>query len=178
MVYRNNEWLYGYREDDPLGGHDPNSSSKAAAELAIASWRASLCGSQPHQSPHLLIASAWAGNVIGGGDWAADRIVPDAMRALERGEPIGVRNPAATRPWQRVLEPLDGYLLLAERLSADPSLASAFNFGPQLEAHRSVRELVVEALLHRPGSWVDQSDPGAPHEASLLNLVIDKVTAA
>jgi CDP-glucose 4,6-dehydratase len=173
-VYRNNEWLYGYRENDPLGGHDPYSSSKAAAELAIASWRASFCGSQPHQTPHLLIASARAGNVIGGGDWAADRIVPDAMRALGRGEPIGVRNPAATRPWQHVLEPLGGYLLLAERLSADPSLADAFNFGPQLEANRSVRELVEQALRHWPGSWVDQSDPQAPHEASLLNLVIDK----
>jgi CDP-glucose 4,6-dehydratase len=173
-VYRNNEWLYGYRENDPLGGHDPYSSSKAAAELAIASWRASFCGSLPHQSPQLRIASARAGNVIGGGDWAADRIVPDAMRALGRGEPIGVRNPAATRPWQHVLEPLGGYLLLAERLSADPSLADAFNFGPQLEANRSVRELVAAALRHWPGSWVDQSDPQAPHEASLLNLVIDK----
>ncbi len=173
-VYRNNEWLYGYRENDPLGGHDPYSSSKAAAELAIASWRASFCGDQPHQTPHLRIASARAGNVIGGGDWAADRIVPDAMRALARGEPIGVRNPAATRPWQHVLEPLGGYLLLAERLSADASLASAFNFGPQLEANRSVRELVEQALGHWPGRWEDQSDPQAPHEASLLNLVTDK----
>jgi CDP-glucose 4,6-dehydratase len=173
-VYRNNEWLYGYRENDPLGGHDPYSSSKAAAELAIASWRASFCGNQPHQTPHLRIASARAGNVIGGGDWAADRIVPDAMRALAKHETIGVRNPGATRPWQHVLEPLGGYRLLAERLSADPGLATAFNFGPQLEANRSVRELVEQALLHWPGSWLDQSDPGAPHEASLLNLVIDK----
>jgi CDP-glucose 4,6-dehydratase len=173
-VYRNNEWLYGYRENDPLGGHDPYSSSKAAAELAIASWRSSFCGHQPHQSPQLRIASARAGNVIGGGDWAADRIVPDAMRALAKGETIGVRNPAATRPWQHVLEPLGGYLLLAERLSADPSLAETFNFGPQLEANRSVRELVEQALRHWPGSWEDQSDPQAPHEASLLNLVIDK----
>jgi CDP-glucose 4,6-dehydratase len=110
-VYRNNEWLYGYRENDPLGGHDPYSSSKAAAELAIASWRASFCGNQPHQTPHLRIASARAGNVIGGGDWAADRIVPDAMRALAKHETIGVRNPGATRPWQHVLEPLGGYML-------------------------------------------------------------------
>jgi CDP-glucose 4,6-dehydratase len=173
-VYRNNEWLYGYRENDPLGGHDPYSSSKAAAEIAIASWRASFCGSQAHQSPHLRLASARAGNVIGGGDWAADRIVPDAMRALAAGEPIGVRNPAATRPWQHVLEPLGGYLLLAERLCGDPGLATAFNFGPQLEANRSVRELVEEALQHWPGHWEDRSDPSAPHEASLLNLVIDK----
>ncbi len=173
-VYRNNEWLYGYREIDPLGGHDPYSSSKAAAEIAIASWRSSFCGDQPHQTPHLRIASARAGNVIGGGDWAADRIVPDAMRALAQGEPIGVRNPAATRPWQHVLEPLGGYLLLAERLSGDGSLATAFNFGPQLEANRSVRELVEQALRHWPGRWEDQSDALAPHEASLLHLVIDK----
>jgi CDP-glucose 4,6-dehydratase len=179
-VYRNNEWLYGYRENDPLGGHDPYSSSKAAAELAIASWRASFCGKAAHQTPLLRIASARAGNVIGGGDWAEDRIVPDAMRALAAAQPIGVRNSIATRPWQHVLEPLGGYLLLAERLSgaSDPAaiaaLASAFNFGPQLEANRSVRELVEEALRHWPGSWLDQSDPNAPHEASLLNLVIDK----
>jgi CDP-glucose 4,6-dehydratase len=173
-VYRNNEWLYGYRENDPLGGNDPYSSSKAAAELAIASWRSSFCGTQPHQTPHLRIASARAGNVIGGGDWAADRIVPDAMRALGRGEPIGVRNPAATRPWQHVLEPLGGYLLLAERLTASAELADAFNFGPQLEANCSVRELVEEALRYWPGRWEDQSDPQAPHEASLLNLVTDK----
>jgi CDP-glucose 4,6-dehydratase len=182
-VYRNNEWLYGYRENDPLGGHDPYSSSKAAAELAIASWRASFCGRAPHQTPYLQVASARAGNVIGGGDWAADRIVPDAMRALGRGEAIGVRNPSATRPWQHVLEPLGGYLLLAERLHqgtagkaamADHPLASAFNFGPQLEANRCVRELVEEALRHWPGAWEDRSDPASPHEASLLNLVIDK----
>jgi CDP-glucose 4,6-dehydratase len=174
-VYRNNEWLYGYRENDPLGGHDPYSSSKAAAELAIASWRASFCGSAPHQVPLLRIASARAGNVIGGGDWAAERIMPDAMRALACGQPIGVRNPAATRPWQHVLEPLGGYLLLAERLSTEGErLASAFNFGPQLEANRSVRELVEEALHHWPGQWVDQSHASSPHEAGLLHLVTDK----
>lgn len=173
-VYRNNEWLYGYRENDPLGGHDPYSSSKAAAEIAIASWRSSFCGRFPHQTPHLRIASARAGNVIGGGDWALDRIVPDAMRALSRGEAIGVRNPAATRPWQHVLEPLGGYLRLAEALAASTELASAFNFGPQLEANRPVRELVEEALRYWPGRWQDQSDPNAPHEASLLNLVIDR----
>ena len=176
-VYRNNEWLYGYRENDPLGGHDPYSSSKAATELAIASWRSSFCGSQPHQTPQLRVASARAGNVIGGGDWAADRIVPDAMRALAEGQPIGVRNPLATRPWQHVLEPLGGYLRLAEQLAgaADPALlATAFNFGPQLEANRSVRELVEESLRHWPGRWEDQSDPSSPHEANLLNLVIDR----
>jgi CDP-glucose 4,6-dehydratase len=173
-VYRNQEWVYGYRENDPLGGHDPYSSSKAAAEIAISSWRSSFCGTLPHQTPHLRVASARAGNVIGGGDWALDRIVPDAMRALSRGVPIGVRNPAATRPWQHVLEPLGGYLCLAEALSGLADRASAFNFGPRLEANRPVRELVEEALRHWPGHWQDQSDPHAPHEASLLNLVIDR----
>lgn len=180
-VYANQEWDYGYRESDRLGGHDPYSASKAAAELAIASWRDSFCGPGAHQTPHLAIATARAGNVIGGGDWAVDRIVPDAMRALAAGKPIPLRNPAATRPWQHVLEPLGGYLLLAERLFAEANrspvrftLASAFNFGPGLEANRSVRELVETALQHWPGSWRDGSDPHAPHEAGRLHLQIDK----
>ena len=105
-VYANKEWEYGYRECDELGGHDPYSASKAAAELAIASWRNSFCGEKKHQNSHIKIATARAGNVIGGGDWADDRIVPDAMRALAIGEKIDVRNPKATRPWQHVLEPL------------------------------------------------------------------------
>jgi CDP-glucose 4,6-dehydratase len=185
-VYANQEWDYGYRESDRLGGHDPYSASKAAAELAIASWRASFCGSAAHQTPYLAIATARAGNVIGGGDWAADRIVPDAMRAIAAGDPILLRNPEATRPWQHVLEPLGGYLRLAEalyttRTSPDElvspgqnSFASAFNFGPALESNRSVRELVDEALKHWPGSWRDCSDPHAPHEAGRLHLQIDK----
>jgi CDP-glucose 4,6-dehydratase len=174
-VYANREWDYGYREDDRLGGHDPYSASKAAAELAIASWRASFCGTGAHQSPHLAIATARAGNVIGGGDCAEARIVPDAMRALAAGEPIPVRNPRATRPWQHVLEPLGGYLLLAERLTTGAeSFASAFNFGPSLEANRPVQELVEAALQHWPGDWQDLSDPDAPHEAGRLHLQIDK----
>jgi len=174
-VYENREWAYGYREPDRLGGHDPYSASKAAAEIAIASWRSSFCGTAPHQTPHLRIATARAGNVIGGGDWAADRIVPDAMRALAAGEPISVRNPSATRPWQHVLEPLGGYLRLAEALSNDPKPpCEAFNFGPYLESNRPVRDLVHTMLQHWPGAWVDQSDPAAPHEAGLLHLQIDK----
>jgi CDP-glucose 4,6-dehydratase len=174
-VYENKEWPYGYREPDRLGGHDPYSASKAAAELAIASWRASFCGTAPHQTPHLRIATARAGNVIGGGDWAADRIVPDAMRALAKDEPIAVRNPAATRPWQHVLEPLGGYLRLAEALATDTDPpCEAFNFGPQLESNRPVRELIHSILSHWPGEWIDQSDPDAPHEAGLLHLQIDK----
>lgn len=174
-VYDNREWVHGYREPDRLGGHDPYSASKAAAELAIASWRASFCGSAAHQTPHLRIASARAGNVIGGGDWAAERIVPDAMRALAAGQSIPLRNPNATRPWQHVLEPLAGYLRLAEALALDPDPpCEAFNFGPPLESNRPVRELVETILSHWPGEWVDRSDPGAPHEAGLLHLQIDK----
>ncbi len=174
-VYANREWAYGYREPDRLGGHDPYSASKAAAEIAIASWRSSFCGSGSHQTAHLRIATARSGNVIGGGDWAADRIVPDAIRALAAGEPIGVRNPLATRPWQHVLEPLGGYLRLAEalRMETDPP-SEAFNFGPALASNRPVRELVSTMLSHWPGSWLDQRDPGAPHEANLLHLQIDK----
>ena len=174
-VYENREWAYGYRESDRLGGHDPYSASKAAAELAIGSWRASFCGREAHQTPHLRIATARAGNVIGGGDWAVDRIVPDAMRALAAGEPIAVRNPGATRPWQHVLEPLGGYLRLAEALATDAEPpCEAFNFGPQLESNRSVGELVESLLSHWPGEWMDRSEAGAPHEAGLLHLQIDK----
>lgn len=174
-VYANREWDYGYREDDRLGGHDPYSASKAAAELAIASWRSSFCGHSAYQTPKLAIATARSGNVIGGGDWAEDRIVPDAIRALVAGERVGVRRPEATRPWQHVLEPLGGYLMLAENLvSAPETYASAFNFGPSLESSRSVRELVEAALGHWPGQWNDCSDPQDPHEAGRLHLQIDK----
>jgi CDP-glucose 4,6-dehydratase len=177
--YENREWLYGYREGDPLGGHDPYSSSKAAAEIAISAWRRSFFDGHP-----VRIASARAGNVIGGGDWAADRIVPDCVRALQQHQPIPVRNPTATRPWQHVLEPLSGYLWLAAAL-ANPTLtgtrpellASAFNFGPTHDANRTVQELVVEVLKHWPGRWEDKSDPAAVHEARLLQLATDKARA-
>ena len=175
-VYENCEWAYGYRELDRLGGHDPYSASKAGAEIAIASWRSSFCGLGAHQTPHLHIATARAGNVIGGGDWATDRIVPDAIRSLARGEAIPVRNPAATRPWQHVIEPLSGYLMLAEVLASDTENppCEAFNFGPSLASNRSVGELVTTILEYWPGKWLDQSDPTAPHEANLLHLQIDK----
>ena len=174
-VYRNRDWDYGYRENDRLGGHDPYSASKAAAELAIASWRDSFCGVSDHQTDHLSIATARAGNVIGGGDWAEERIVPDAMRALALDKSIPVRSPDATRPWQHVLEPIGAYLLLAERLAVPGNrFSEAFNFGPLQESNRSVRELVEAVLQHWPGHWQDFSDPGAPHEASRLHLHIDK----
>ena len=185
-VYENQEWVYGYRESDTLGGNDPYSASKAAAELAIASWRNSFCGSARHQTQHLAIASARAGNVIGGGDWAADRIVPDAVRALSKANPISVRHPKATRPWQHILEPLSGYIKLAEALlhtqtalsqsetEAENIFASPFNFGPAVADNRSVRELVEEMLQHWKGSWCGGSDLEAPHEAGRLHLQIDK----
>ena len=174
--YENREWVHSYREEDPLGGFDPYSSSKGSAEIAIASWRRSFFTDHP-----VHIASARAGNVIGGGDWAKDRIMPDCVRALQRGEVIPVRNKIATRPWQHVLDPLSGYLWLAAVLH-EPSLrpygsdlfASAFNFGPSLNSKRSVADLVSEVLKHWPGKWEDRSDPKAVHEARLLNLATDK----
>ena len=175
--YQNREWLHAYREEDPMGGHDPYSASKGAAELVIASYRKSFFSS----SSKILLASARAGNVIGGGDWAKDRIIPDCIRALRRGEPIPVRNKTATRPWQHVLEPLGGYLWLGAMLSTDLSLtsdlrplASAFNFGPALASNKTVGELVQELIKHTGGTWLDQADPNGPHEASRLNLATDK----
>ncbi len=168
--YENREWLYGYREEDPLGGYDPYSSSKAAAELVIAACRRSFYASSP-----VAIASARAGNVIGGGDWATDRIVPDCMRHLQRGESIPIRNRNATRPWQHVLEPLSGYLSLgAQLLARRDQLAGAFNFGPNLQSNRSVGELVARVLEHWPGEAHDQTEANAPHEAGRLNLATDK----
>jgi CDP-glucose 4,6-dehydratase len=174
-VYENREWEHGYRETDRLGGHDPYSASKAGAELAVQSWRASFCGSATHQTPHLRIATARAGNVIGGGDWGADRIVPDAMRALAAQKPVVLRNPNATRPWQHVLEPLGGYLLLAQQLLTAPKPpCDAFNFGPPLSSNRPVVELVEAMLSHWPGRWEAAPQAQAPHEAGLLHLQIDK----
>ena len=131
-VYKNNEWVYGYRENDALGGIDPYSSSKAAAEIAIDSWRKSFFESNVNPSRNVRIASARAGNVIGGGDWSPNRIIPDVVRSISENKPILVRNPASTRPWQHVLEPLSGYLLLAEKLENNLDLTTAYNFGPSL----------------------------------------------
>lgn len=184
--YENKEWVHSYREEDPMGGYDPYSSSKGAAELVIAAYRRSYFSEELRTKgrvPDVRIASARAGNVIGGGDWALDRIVPDCIRALQRGEAIPVRNKVATRPWQHVLEPLSGYLWLGAGL-ANPQvsgfgsqvsqLTSAFNFGPALASNRTVKELVEELLKHWPGHWEDRSDPHAVHEAKLLNLATDK----
>ena len=154
-VYKNKEWNYGYRECDQLGGIDPYSSSKAAAEIAIDSWRASFCGKLPNQTPYLRIASARAGNVIGGGDWSPHRIIPDTIRALKNKENIQVRNPNSTRPWQHVLETLNGYLTLAEALHGSTLFAQPYNFGPSMNSNRTVAELVNEILVHWPGRWTN-----------------------
>jgi len=172
--YENRETVRPYREDDPMGGYDPYSCSKGCDELLIASYRRSFFNGK--DSP-VWLASARAGNVIGGGDWATDRIVPDCMRALDRGETIAVRNKKSTRPWQHVLEPLCGYLTLGAALDARKNydkIAGGFNFGPNPAANHTVKDLVVEVLKHRKGKWIDKSNPKAVHEAGLLNLDIRK----
>ncbi len=192
--YENREWHYGYREDEPMGGHDVYSMSKGAAELVVSSYRRSFFGPATLGRHGIAVASARAGNVVGGGDWAKDRIVPDSIAALADKRPIPVRNPDGVRPWQHVLEPLGGYLLLGARIggvappgasaAGDPTQAGpeeraryceAWNFGPRTEDARQVRA-VVEALIEAwgGGSWDDRHDPSSPHEAGLLRLSIDK----
>ena len=167
--YENREWVWPYRETDPLGGRDPYSASKAAAELITSMYRDSFLAARG-----VAVASARAGNVIGGGDWAEDRLLPDCVRAFGLGEPVVVRNPAAVRPWQHVLEPLAGYLLLAERLcgeSAADGYADAFNFGPAADDARPVGWLVAEMARLWGGDAAWRVDAGEhPHEARLLAL--------
>ena len=187
-VYENHETPQAYRETDRLGGHDLYSASKGCAEMVISSYRRSFFREciVTGKEPVIAVASARAGNVVGGGDWGKDRLVPDCVRSLERGEAIPVRNKTSTRPWQHVLEPLSGYLRLgaeifrelssasAEGGSRADALCSAFNFGPHSASHKTVLDLVTEILRHWPGEWQDQSDPDAPHEAGQLNLATDK----
>ncbi|MBL9171718.1 MAG: CDP-glucose 4,6-dehydratase [Verrucomicrobiales bacterium] len=164
----------GYQESDALGGHDIYSASKAAAELAVQAWRRSFFQDNPALGN---VASARGGNVIGGGDYAEDRLVPDCVRALLAGETIAVRNPHSTRPWQHVLDCLSGYLWLGARLGLDgknAKVASAFNFGPDPTANRPVVDLVEGILQVWPGAWKSLAPPNAPHEASKLNLNIEK----
>lgn len=172
--YQNKEWVWGYREDEPMGGYDPYSSSKGCSELVSNAYRQSF-----FQKSDISLATARAGNVIGGGDWALDRLVPDILRAFECKQPVIVRNPNATRPWQHVLEPLSGYLTLAEKLYVEGAAwAQAWNFGPRDEDARPVR-WIVEQLANSWGegaSW--QLDPGEhPHEANFLKLDISKARA-
>lgn len=177
--YQNNEWVWGYRENDRLGGFDPYSSSKACSELVTDAYRSSFFNPASFSRHGKSLASARAGNVFGGGDWQVDRIIPDCIRHLERGEPIIVRNPHAVRPWQHVLEPLSGYLLLAEKLFARPGVYDgAWNFGPEESSFLKVGAL-VDGVVRAWGSgcWEDRSDPEAVHEAHLLKLDITKAKA-
>jgi CDP-glucose 4,6-dehydratase len=171
--YENKEWVWGYRENEPMGGFDPYSNSKGCAELVTAAYRQSYFSSS--NSIH-NVASARAGNVIGGGDWSEDRLIPDAIKAFEANRPLMIRNPFATRPWQHVLEPLSGYLILAQALYEQGSdFASGWNFGPRDEDNRAVQE-VVDLLISGWGDAARWEKEGLeqPHEANLLKLDCSK----
>lgn len=169
--YENREWMWGYREDEPMGGHDPYSNSKGCAELVSSAYRRSFL-----RDAGIALATARAGNVIGGGDWAQDRLVPDILRALQGSEAVLIRNPHATRPWQHVLEPLSGYLLLAEVLHEHgQNFAEGWNFGPRDEDAEPVQHIVEQLCANwgHGASWTLQ--PGDhPHEANFLKLDISK----
>jgi CDP-glucose 4,6-dehydratase len=174
--YQNREWVWGYREIDPLGGDDPYSASKACAEIVFGSYVRSFLST----SGTLSAASVRAGNVIGGGDYSADRLIPDCIRALTSGKPILVRNPHSTRPWQHVLDPLGAYLLLGAKLTTDPSIAAgSWNVGPDMESNRTVVDVVNEVI----GFWGEgevhiAARTGAPPESTLLHLNCDKIRHA
>lgn len=169
--YENREWVWGYREDEPMGGYDPYSSSKGCAELVTSAYRRSF-----YREAGIAVATARAGNVIGGGDWSEDRLVPDVLRAFERKEPVILRNPTAIRPWQHVLEPLSGYLQLSERLfEGGDRFAQAWNFGPHDQDAQPV-QWIVERLAQKwddGASWVVDTS-AQPHEAHYLKLDISK----
>lgn len=172
--YDNKDWVWGYRETDALGGKDPYSASKGAAELIIKTYANSFFN---RSESNVKVASTRAGNVIGGGDWAQDRIVPDCMRAWSQGEPVRVRNLRATRPWQHVLEPLSGYLLLGQKLFENPKLkGEPFNFGPQADQNYTVNELIIEMQKSWPdtGLEVAHNLEDEKIESSLLKLCCDK----
>ena len=174
--YENREQIWGYRENEPMGGYDPYSSSKGAAEIAIASWRRSFFHPGAYEKHGKSIASVRAGNVIGGGDWALDRIIPDCIKALEAGKPIEIRSPKAIRPWQHVLEPLSGYMLLAQKMWNDPvKYCEGWNFGPRAESITNVWDVASMVIEnYGSGELQDLSDPDALHEAKLLMLDISK----
>lgn len=170
--YENNEWDWGYRENEPMGGHDPYSSSKGCAELVISAYRRSFFNTKDTAS----VASARAGNVIGGGDWSDDRLIPDILRAFEKSQPVVVRNPLSTRPWQHVLEPLAGYLVLAEQLfEKGDEFAQGWNFGPKDEGCKSVKWILDKMVSNwgKDASWnLDKNNN--PHEAGFLKLDCSK----
>lgn len=172
--YENKEWVWGYREDEPMGGYDPYSNSKGCSELVTSSYRQSF-----FQNNKIALASARAGNVIGGGDWSEDRLLPDILLSFGKAKPAVIRNPYAIRPWQHVLEPLSGYLMLAERLCADgQTFAEGWNFGPKDDDSRSVQWIVEYMANAWGGEAAWELDGGAhPHEANILKLDISKAKA-
>ena len=174
--YENKEWVWGYRENEPMGGHDPYSSSKGCAELVTSAYRQSYFAPERYSEHKVAIASARAGNVIGGGDWSADRLIPDALKAFESKQSLMIRNPLATRPWQHVLEPLSGYLVLAQALYLQGAkFNGGWNFGPREEDSRTVQE-VIDLLIKNWGasaSW-KQDNGEQPHEAHALKLDCSK----
>ena len=176
--YENQEREAGYVESEPMGGHDPYSSSKACSELLSAAYRASFFTPNIDQDSYIALATARAGNVIGGGDWALDRLIPDALNAFEQGRPVLIRNPHAIRPWQHVLEPLHGYLLLAQGLYEHQSVfAQAWNFGPNVDDVKSVEQIIdsIKTIWGDGARW--ERDQGVhPHEATYLKLDISKAT--
>lgn len=174
--YENREQNHAYTEDEPMGGYDPYSSSKGACEIAISSWRRSFMHPDKFAEHGKAIASARAGNVIGGGDWAKDRIIPDCIRAIETGKPIAIRNRQAVRPWQHVLEPLSGYMLLAQKMWEEPTkYCEGWNFGPKMDAVVPVWDVATMLTeAYGKGELLDQTEPNAPHEANLLMLDITK----
>ena len=175
-VYENREWAWGYRENEPMGGYDPYSNSKGCSELVTASYRSSYFNPEQYGNHGVAVATARAGNVIGGGDWAGDRLIPDCIRAILAGEPVQIRNPGAIRPWQHVLEPLSGYLLLAQRLCEDGvRYSGGWNFGPAEEDARPVG-WIVERLCAGwgPGASFILDGGEHPHEAHHLKLDCSK----
>jgi len=174
--YENKECVWGYRENDPMGGYDPYSASKGATEIVCSAYRRSFFD-KTGRGPHIGFATVRAGNVVGGGDWAKDRIIPDCIRALSENKAIVIRNPNATRPWQHVLDPLSGYLFLAQQLLNDPKrFSGAWNFGPADIEHINVEELAKRFVAAWGEGSIEtvKSNQSAPHEANLLRLSIDK----
>jgi CDP-glucose 4,6-dehydratase len=177
--YQNLEWVWPYRETDPLGGYDPYSSSKACAELVVAAYRSSFFPVDRIMDHRVVIASARAGNVIGGGDWSEDRLIPDLLRGFQSGRPVLIRRPLAVRPWQHVLEPLHGYIVLAERaLNGMNEASSSFNFGPNGEDAWPVERIATKfaSMWERGASWIKDGTAGV-HEAHYLKLDSSKARA-
>jgi CDP-glucose 4,6-dehydratase len=175
-VYHNNEWIYPYRENDCLGGYDPYSASKACSELVIDSYRNSFFNTKTYDTHQKAIAVARAGNVIGGGDWSQDRLIPDIAKAFAIEKPVVIRNPQSVRPWQHVLEPVIGYLLLGANLAIEPiKFSQAYNFGPHLSDALPVEEMLKLAIVSwGNGEYIVEKVEGQPHEAGLLKLDISK----